>query len=59
MTHAPDPPHNVEELIRATSDEFAAAELSYSHGTDNPVDEAAWLVFAYLGLSYLSLMGIV
>ena len=52
MTHAPDPPHNVEELIRATSDEFAAAELSYSHGTDNPVDEAAWLVFAYLGLSH-------
>jgi len=47
-----DHPDNVERLIRHVSDQFAAAELSYSHGTDNPVDEAAWLVFAHLGLSH-------
>jgi len=51
---APESEHpiNVEQLIRRFSDRFAAARLSYSHGTDNPVDEAAWLVFAHLGLSH-------
>jgi len=52
MAQASDHPRNVEELIRQVSDRFAAAELSYSHGSDNPVDEAAWLVFAHLGLSH-------
>jgi ribosomal protein L3 glutamine methyltransferase len=50
--HSVDKPHNVEQLIRQISGRFAAAALSYSHGTDNPVDEAAWLVFARLGLSH-------
>jgi ribosomal protein L3 glutamine methyltransferase len=52
MTQAPIKPHNVEQLIRQICDRFATAALSYGHGTDNPVDEAAWLVFAKLGLSH-------
>jgi ribosomal protein L3 glutamine methyltransferase len=42
----------VAELIGAYAERFEAAGLFYGHGTDCALDEAAWLVFATLGLAH-------
>ncbi len=42
----------VEECIRAGASRLAQAQLSFGHGTDNPVDDAAELVFHAAGLRH-------
>ncbi|MGI9220680.1 MAG: 50S ribosomal protein L3 N(5)-glutamine methyltransferase [Woeseiaceae bacterium] len=48
----PNQEQTVEQLIRHYCERFEAADLAYGHGTDNALDEAAWMVFSRLQLSH-------
>lgn len=46
---SPKRPRSFEDYVDWAETQLSAADLSYGHGTDNPRDEAAWLVGASLG----------
>ena len=43
---------NVKHLIKKIIKSFERSDLYYGHGTNNAFDEATWLVFSALDLSY-------
>lgn len=48
---------DVGELLEVAADRLSRARLHYGHGTDNPRDDAAALVFHALGLAHESAPG--
>lgn len=43
---------NVQQCVEQISNQFESSDLFYGHGTDNPWDEAVYLVFTVLGLGF-------
>lgn len=43
---------NIQQYIEQTASRFAQHDLFYGHGTDNPLDEAVYLVYACLGIDF-------
>jgi ribosomal protein L3 glutamine methyltransferase len=56
--HWPQPGCTLQHLLEQAADNFAAAELYFGHGTDNPWDEAVALALHGLGLSWNADAGI-
>ena len=52
MNQPKTPLMTVEELLKDIARQFYEADISFSHGTDNAVDEAAYLIFGYLQLDH-------
>ena len=43
---------NIEDCISATAKKLASSEAFFGHGTDNPIDEAAYLVLEGLEIGF-------
>ena len=42
----------LNKVINGIANRFAAADLHYRHGTDNPYDESVYLIFSLLGIGF-------
>ena len=42
----------LNKVINDIANSFAAADLHYGHGTDNPYDESVYLIFSLLGIDF-------
>lgn len=47
----PSNPVTLEDYVRWATQELQRSDLYYGHGTDNPMDEAAWIVGSSLGVT--------
>lgn len=51
MSNPNHPPHTLRDAVLQAAARLDDVDLSYGHGTDNALDEAAWLVGHTLGLA--------